>query len=680
MVLENPMSNQFFRLQPAAYDFVARLRPDRTVQEVWRESIERSPEEAPSQEAVLQLLAQLYFANLLQYESAGDSGQLFERYQKRRQREFSFNVLNIMFARFPLLDPDRFLARWLPVARLLISPLGAALWCVVVGLALKTAVENFDALRQQSEGVLAPANLPWLYLGLILIKTLHEFGHAFFCRRFGGEVHVMGVMLMVFTPMPYVDTTSSWGFRSRWRRSLVGAAGMIVEVFVAALATFLWARTGPGTAHTLAYNMMFTASVSTLIFNANPLLRFDGYYILSDLLEIPNLSQRAAMQLRHLAERYLFGVKASRSPARNRREAGWFTGYGITSGIYRVIVFAGVLFAVADRFLIIGIIMAVICAISWVTVPLARFGRYLLTSPQLERGRTRAVAVSAGLALVVVGLLGWVPFPYGFRAPGVVKTTERTEIVNRTAGRVEALLAEPGAAVKPGQPLVKLRNPELDLELAGTRARLEEVTARLLKARNGESADVAPLTRFEASIRAQLEKLTADEGQLIVRAPHEGVWVAPGMEDYLGRWINRGQALGLLVNPTAFEFVAAVRQEDAETLFVRPIQEASVRLAGDAGAGLRLVKWRIIPGEQKILPSAALGWQGGGDIPVSVEDSNGNRAVEPFFEVLGQLEPSAGVVLLDGRSGKLRFSLEAEPLLPRWFKRLWQLVQKRYQI
>ena len=167
--------------------------------------------------------------------------------------------------------------------------------------------------------MLAPGNLVLLYLGMVVIKTLHEFGHALFCRKFGGEVHVMGVMLMIFTPMPYVDATSSWSFRQRSKRVLVGAAGMIVELFVAALATFLWARTGPGTLHTLAYNMMFVASVSTLIFNINPLLRFDGYYILSDLLEIPNLNQRAIGQLRHLAESKLFGVKPSESPAGTRR-------------------------------------------------------------------------------------------------------------------------------------------------------------------------------------------------------------------------------------------------------------------------------------------------------------------------------------------------------------------------
>jgi putative peptide zinc metalloprotease protein len=680
IVLENPFSNEFFRLRPAAYEFVARLQPERTVQEVWQQCVDRFPDQAPGQESVIQLLSQLYFANLLQYDLAADSAQLFERFKKRQQRELGLNLLNIMFMRFPLLDPDRFLVRAMPLARKLISPFGALLWFLVVGAGLKVALDHFDGLRQQGEGILATNNLFLLYAGLVIVKAIHEFGHAFFCRRYGGEVHVMGVMLMIFTPMPYVDATSSWGFRSRWQRSLVGAAGMISELFVAAIAVFVWANTAPGILHSLAYNMIFVASVSTLIFNVNPLLRFDGYYILSDLLEIPNLNQRAIQQLRHLSEHYLFGVKSSKSPANNPREAWWYTVYGISSGIYRVVVFTGVLFTVADRFLIIGLVMAGACLISWVTVPVIRFARYLAASPQLDRVRTRAVAVTAGAAVVLLILLGIVPFPAGFRAPGVVVASQRSQIANQTSGAVEALLAKSGSAVKAGQPLIQLQNPELDTDIASTLARLDEINARVLNAMRTNSADIAPLTQLRDSVTGQLKKFSADKANLIVRAPHDGIWVAPGINEYLGRQVNRGSDLGLLVNPAAFEFIAGVRQEDVEALFGRALPRAAVRLNGDAGAAISVNAWRVIPGEQKMLPSAALGWKGGGDIPVEADDNSGNRAVEPFFEVVGKLDSSSGVPLFDGRSGKIRFALPAEPLLPRWIRGVWQLLQKRYQV
>ncbi len=680
IVLEDPFSNAFFRLRPEAYEFVARLRPDRTVEEAWRECLDRFPDTAPGQESVIQLLSQLYFANLLRYDLAGDAPQLFERFRQRTQRELRARLLNIMFLRIPLLDPDRFLVRTLPVVGKLINPAGAALWVIVVGWALKVVADHFDAVKEHSQAVLAPENLFLLYTGLVVIKTIHEFGHAYFCRKFGGEVHVMGVMLMIFTPVPFMDATSSWSFRNRRHRVLVGAAGMIVELFFAGIATFVWAATAPGTLHSLAYNIMFVASVSTIIFNINPLLRFDGYYILSDLLEIPNLQQRANGHLRHLAESKLFGVKKSESPARTGKEAAWLTTFGITSSIYRVIVFGGILLLVADKFLILGLLMAAACAISWVTVPAVKFIQYLATNPRLDRVRWRAVGVSAGLGAAVILCLEVIPFPSHFRAPGVVRATQRTEIMTETAGSVIALLAPGGASVTAGQALLQLENPELELDLARTLTRAQEVEARVLKAMTEEPAALKPLQSLKESTQARLAKLRQDQERLTLRARHAGIWIAPGIENYTGRWVPRGTRLGLLINPVSFEFTATVPQEDADALFARPISGAQVRLRGQAGRALTTGPWKVIPAEQRVLPSAALGWMGGGEVATSPEDPQGRKAAEPFFEVHAGLPATGEVAVLDGRSGKIRFDLQSEPLLPRWLRRLWQLMQKRYQV
>jgi putative peptide zinc metalloprotease protein len=586
-----------------------------------------------------------------------------------------------MFMRFPLLDPDRFLVRTLPVVGKLISLFGALLWLLVVGYGLSIAANNWNELWAQGQGLLATDNLLLLYLGMVLVKAFHEFGHAYFCRRFGGEVHVMGVMLMIFTPMPYVDATSAWRFRERWQRMLVGGAGMIVELFIAAIAAFFWAHTGPGLVHSLAYNIMFVASVSTLVFNLNPLMRFDGYYMLSDWLEIPNLNQRAMQHLRHLAETNLFGVKNSESPAETRREAGWLTFFGVASGIYRVFVFAGILLMVADRFLIIGIVMAIACAISWIVVPVVRFVKYLCASPRLDRVRPRALAVSGGLALVILILLTIVPFPHSFRAPGVVVATQRVIMVNQTAGQISQVLADSGAWVPAGEPLLKLRNPELEQALAATQARLDQANARLLQAMKEDAADIAPLTKLRDSVVEQLAKLNADAANLMVRAPFPGLWVAPEIQTRNGSWLERGSQIGLLVNSNAYQFIATVSEEDVNPLFASPIHRADVRLRGNAGTALTVKDWKVVPGGQQTLPSAALGWAAGGEIPVASEnDNSGSKTVEPFFEVRGDLTINDRVVLLDGRSGKIRFKLPPEPLLPLWTRSLWQLLQKRYQI
>jgi len=680
VVLENPFSNQFFRLRPEAYDFVARLRPDRTVEEAWKECLEHFPETAPGQEAVIRLLSQLYFSNLLQYDVAADAQQLFERYKKTRRRQTRATLLQIMFMRIPLLNPDRFLVATLPYLRWLIGPIGALLWMAVVGLGVKAVVENFPALLQQSEGLLTPASLPLLYLSMVVLKTIHEFGHAYFCRRFGGEVHVMGVMLLVFTPVPYMDATSSWGFRSRWQRILVGAAGMIVEMFVAAIAVLVWARTGPGVVHNLAYNLIFIASVSTLIFNLNPLLRFDGYYILSDLLDIPNLYQKSFQHLRHLIERYLLGVAKSESPSNSLREKFWLSVYGVGSAIYRVIVFGGILLFVADRFLFLGILMAVVCLISWVVVPTAKLIHYLATSSKLERCRPRAIAVSCLIIFGLLAFLQFVPLPSHFRAPGVLLARERASVSALAAGRVETLLAQPGHAVKAGQPLAQLENRQLDLMLANARAQYDETLGRWRAALSLDSASLEPLRRRLDSTQKMIEQLEADHQNLLVRAPFDGVWVLPRHEEMKGRWIPKGSSLGLLIKPGAFEFSATVKQEEVDRLFARRHDAAEVRLFGQAGEVCRLHSLRFIPAEQYVLPTVALGWAGGGDIPVSRKDQQGRVTEEPFFSVIGQLTAPPDVQLVHGRTGRVRFAIGNEPLLPRAIRKLQQLLQKRYQI
>jgi putative peptide zinc metalloprotease protein len=491
-------------------------------------------------------------------------------------------------------------------------------------------------------------------------------------------VHVMGVLLMIFTPMPFVDATSSWGFRSRWKRILVSSAGMIVELFVAAIMVVVWANTGPGLLHNLAYNMIFIASVSTLIFNLNPLLRFDGYYILSDLVDIPNLQQRANRQLRHLCERYLFGIKTSVSPTERKKEASWLAVFGVASGIYRVIVFSGILLVVADRFFLIGIIMAAVCAVSWVVAPTIKFLQYLASYPALERTRARAVAVTTlGFAALLL-LFGVVKFPSHFRAPGVLLARERSQVVTTTGGRLEKLVAAPASFVKRGDPLLEFANPELDIELAHARAAVAELDARIRFAMKDRIADLKPLTMRLEALNQRVQKIETDKASLVVKASHDGIWISPEIGDQVGRWMARGAKLGILVNPGQFEFVATVKQEDGDALFGKNISGAEARLFGEAGRVVPISKWRIIPGEQQMLPSPALGWMSGGEVPVAVDDPQ--KAAEPFFELHADLASANAGTLFHGRSGKIRFDLEPEPLLPRGIRRLQQLLQKRYQL
>lgn len=679
-VLEDPFNNQFFRVRPVAWGFLARLTPDRTVESVWQECFEERPDEAPGQEEVIRLLAQLYNANLLHSSLAPDTAKLFERYRKRKQRETRAYLKNIMFARIPLLDPDNFLKSIMPISKICFSWFGTIVWLAVVIGALKVAADRFPELKTQGQGVLATGNLIWLYVSLVLIKTLHEFGHAAACRRYGGEVHTMGVMFLLFTPIPYMDATSSWAFRSRWQRAVVGGAGMVVEIFIAAIATFVWANTGEGVVNSIAYNMMFIASVSTVLFNANPLLRFDGYYIMSDLLDIPNLHQRGSALIRHLWESRVFGVTDTHNPSRSRRERAWLGTFAVTSNIYRVFVFAAILLFVADQFLILGVLMVVMCVISWVFIPLGKLVVYLASSPKLERTRPRALMIVAGLIAALVVLLDVIPFPHRFRSPGVVQAVQSSVIVPQTNGILVEILASNGSMVQAGQPLFRLVNRELEIQIQSAGAELAQSRAMELRALDRLTADLKPIaTRIEA-VTELLGMLHDRQAALLVTAPHAGDWIAPELDDLEGSWIVRGTPVGEVVNASGIYFAAIVSQDEASRLFTDEIGDAFVRIRGQAGESVTVTNRLIVPADRQNLPSASLGWRGGGDVAVELQDDSGMKASEPFFEVRATLAALPGVALLHGRSGTVRFELAPEPLLPRWIRKLRQLLQNRYGI
>lgn len=679
-ILQDPFNNQFFRLRPEGYAFVSRLQPDRSVEEVWEECLTLFPDTAPGQEDVIQILAQLYFSNLLYFSSQVDTEQLFERYQKRKQREVRSRLMSIMFMRIPLLDPDAAIKRLMPLFKLILNPLMGVGWLVVVFWAVKVAMDNATGLTDQAQSILAPHNLPLLYLALVIIKTFHEFGHAILCKRLGGEVHTMGIMLLVFTPLPYMDATSSWSFRSRWARALVGGAGILTEVFIAAIATFAWAWSSPGTFHNLCYNVMFIASVSTVLFNANPLLRFDGYYILSDLLDIPNLHSRSREHLRHLCEYYLFGYQDSTSPTRSTKEAAWMTFFGLASGAYRILVFTGIILFIADKFLIAGLIMAVICILSWGVVPIYRFINYLISSPRLMHIRGRAILVSSLWAIVLGTCLFLIPFPYGFKAPGVLEATSYSLVTTKVPGTLETLLVPSGTYVSSGSPLIQFSNPEIAHNIQRAEAQIRELLALQTMARKQSTADLKPIRKRLQSIKAQQDFLHKQQAKLRLTAEQAGLWVAPDVDDLAGSWVSRGQTVGHLINNTGYRFAAVVAQSGSAHLFQGDISKAEVKLYGQSAETIPVSNLQIIPYEHFKLPSAILGWSGGGEIATQMDDQSGRQAVEPFFQVYAFLNIDSAITFAHGRSGKIRFFLPPKPLALQMYRKLRQLFQKRYQV
>ena len=413
----------------------------------------------------------------------------------------------------------------------------------------------------------------------------------------------------------------------------------------------------------------------------NFLSRPFGYYILSDLLDIPNLQSRSLAQLRHLIEYYFFGDKQSIHPADSRKEAFWLTLHGILGGLYRIVIYVGIIAFVADRFLLAGLLMAAVCIVSWVLVPVVRFANYLFSSPKLAKTRARAMAVSMTSVAIILFVLGAIPFQSSFRAPGVVEAANYLQVAGSASGQLAEILADNGSRVQLGTPLVQLVNPELDIEIDLIRAQRKEVVALLQQSAvlDADRTREVLLKRLTA-LDGKLDKTEKQRRELLVRAEQAGIWVAPNIHELKGVWLARGAALGKIIYPDRFSFSAVVSQEEASNLFSGNISgQIAVRLTGQANTNLSVAGYKVIPFQHERLPSAALGWNAGGDIPVSGEDDQGLLTVEPFFQIYADLEPSRQAVLNHGHSGQIRFSLQAEPLLNQLLRKARQFIQKRYQ-
>jgi len=689
-VLENPANNQFARIDQHTYRFLGSLNGRRTVGQAWQLCNELLGDAAPTQGEVIQLLGQLYGMNLLYADLPADVEGLFNRYSRRVRQEVLGYLTNLLFIRIPLIDPDSFLNHWVAIVGRIYTRFGLLLWLALLSTGLYFVLGNFTELVAQSADVLAPSNLVLLYLSFVVIKIAHEFSHAFACKRFGqlnrsaGEVHAMGVMFLVFFPLPYVDASSAWAFRGKWQRAIVGMAGVMAELAAASIAAIVWAQTSTGTAHIIAYNVIFVASVSTLLFNGNPLLRFDAYYVLSDLVEIPNLAQRSKNYIYYLVKRYLWGVQKAHNPAFSPGERLWFVVYGIASTAFRIFISIRILLFLNNRLpeelFILVPFFALAAIIGWLVVPLGKFVKYLATGPELSRTRNRALVSTVGGIVVSVVLLGFVRLPDHYRIEGIVEPEQFALIHMENDGFVTDFLPSQTVVRPDGSSLLEAANPELQAEYDGTLAERRALEARLRLAELQEPAAAQIIQEQISALEEKIQRVETELAALEVKAPFEGVWVAPEIERTKGVYLRRGETIGfvgslddLIVRATAGQDVAAMLFEQAEgTLEIRVKGRPDVTLAGTIE--------KIFPAGHEVLPSEALGYAAGGAMPTRTGAPQDRTAAERFFEIRIKPTSANSATLWTGQRVVARVRMQDKPLMIQWWQSARRLFQRRFHI
>lgn len=704
-VVRDPAGNQFHRLSDPAYRFVALLDGSRTVEEAWELVGGQLEDDAPTQPEVIQILTHLFSANLIDADITPDATVLLRRHKQLSKRKMQNRLMNVLFPRIPLWDPDRFLKLWTPLNYFLFSKFGVLAWLVFVisavaalaqywnypGHSLKVAAETAVNIRDN------PINLLLLYTVFVFVKLIHELGHAFACRRFGGECHELGIMFLVFIPTPYVDASTAWSFPNKWHRIFVGAAGMIVELFFASICAWIWMGTGDIHSLTaqLAFNAMLIASVTTVVFNANPLLRYDGYYILSDYLEIPNLRQKSTEYTLGLIKRHVFRVKLQH-PLPPPLQRFWLFTYAVASSIYRAFVGLVILYIVAYEIPIIGPLMAISGLITWFAVPVYKLVKYLGTDPELHRKRPRAIAFSMAVAAAAVILIGIIRFPVNIDAQGVLRVrpedmwlsyVQEPGFVREIGANANGQPLRDGDTVHKGQVILVLENKPLQAQLKVLEADIKRVESELQEAATvSANQRLAKQQELEKTIE-QRDLLAQQLAKLVIKAPIDGQLIAPDLANKMGEYLAPNNQEVFRVENVDRQYVEAILpQEDYELVDEQKNRQTDhpyaladhtyVRLVSDIKDEVKSAAVQLVPSSLPDAPSPALTQLGGGEQRIDPSDKKGTKMLVPQFQARVVLDDTPGRFVV-GQRAYVRFKLEKKPLLWQWGRRIWQLVEAK---
>lgn len=599
-VIKDPISGEFFYFGEREYRIIS-LSDQRSVAETLH-ACHQNPGLATLTESELRrFLNDAVRKRILTVQGVPMADTSARSLRKRRSWQ------QLLAMRLPGIQPTRMLDRLIPLAAPFVSVPALALSCVFALLALITIGVHFESFAndivQSASQLRSPSY--WLVLMSVIAfaKIIHELSHAMVCRRLGGEVREMGVMLLVGIPCLYCDVSDAWLFERRWKRIAVSAAGIWAEVTLASLAALTWAWTVDGPIQDICVTLVLVCSVSTVFINANPLLRYDGYYILSDFLGIPNLAPLSKSFLRSMVQRWIWGNQdATVAPpvaigwSRHHLNSVLFT-YGILSSAYRLFVLTLILwwfYLAADSVGLgapVGIVVLAV-VISSAFRLLMEFIRPPRRSVDNGQPWFRAGFRGVCLATILVTVL-LVPLPRHITSSMTVISKDGHELYVTTPGKVIQQI-ENGSTVRQGDTIIVLYNPDIESRLTEYESRCETLKTKLDVLQNQRgfgdpvSQAIPTMEKSLADAERQFELLKEESTRLILKAPQDGVVFAPARRHRIsdddrvaqpwlgtpldsinaGCWLDQGTIIGIVGDPVRREAILSVSQEQIELLRV----------------------------------------------------------------------------------------------------------------
>lgn len=670
-IIRDPITFQSQRLDPADYDLLARINPERTLSEIFASLVETGKVVADDEDQFFQFVLGLHRIGFL-HLPVSDSKILFRRHQQKESAKKRQRWKSVLFLRIPVWNPNDFLDRTRQYAAPIFSTWFFALWVVLVCTAGYVTIQYRHELLEPLGGLLAADNLLVMWFTLIGLKVCHEFGHAYACKHYNGHVPEMGVFLILFTPCAYVDATASWGFTRRRERLIVGLAGMYIESTIAALAVFVWAMTDTGLLHSIAYNIMFLASVVTVLFNINPLMRYDGYYIVSDLTEIPNLRARSQSYIAAMGKRYLLGLQPSGAQPESRRLRLILATYGISAALYRVVLVLTISAVLALKAFLIGLALAAVYLGGAIVGNVLRMTRYLWYAEETTPVRMRATAVGILLLIVLPAGLAMIPVPAHVHTMGVVVGVEETVVRAKTDGFLDETFIEPGTFVESGTLLARLDDDAQKENLAKARANLHSAQIRHDAYLVSEPHRAMQEREFVEAYERAVGEYRRRVAELEIETPTAGRIVSGLRETDVGRFLHAGSPIATIVSGG---WRVRTIMTETQLLSARPRlgDEVSFRPRDTTLRTLSGTIFRIAPGGSRVVDAPALTQLGGGKITV---DPDTMEAAEPFFEVIVDLPDALESDLRHSMTGVTRFSGRSEPIATRVSRRLIRFLNK----
>ncbi len=542
-VVKEPVGLNYFRFQDEEFAILNMLDGHTSLDEIKERFEAEFPPQKITLEELQQFLGMLHRSGLVIASVAGQGAQLRKRRDERKRKERLGAMTNILCIRFKGFDPERFLNWIYPSLSWIFAP-AVAIFCTLMAMSAATLVlVEFDTFQSKLPGFYQFFNFEnglLLAVTLGLTKVLHEFGHGLTCKHFGGECHEMGVMILVLTPCLYCNVSDSWMLPSKWQRAAIGAAGIFVEVTLASLCTFLWWFSEPGLFNNLCLNIMFVASVSTIIFNANPLLRYDGYYILADVVEIPNLRQKATTILSRKLAHWCLGMEPPEDPFLPERNQIFFALYSVTAAAYRWFVLASIMYFLYQvfkpyRLEIIGQAIISMSLYGLIVMPLYKVGKFFYVPGRVDKVKKPRMYTSLGILTALVLAVIFIPLPHSVMCVFEVQARDAVPVyVDVTGGgRLESLDVKAGDLAAAGQPLARLESIELELEIIRLEGEEKQFEEKILAARWAELEDPSKgddLQAIEESLNAVRKRLAdkkREHQRLTLVAPIDGVVLPP---------------------------------------------------------------------------------------------------------------------------------------------------------